>query len=65
MVQDPNGLRGLFREFEEGNIVSRLKGKGSESSDLSKIINVYRKWHLEHCPKLEYNFFLETVQKNY
>ena len=42
--------------------VDGLRGmKRSEMNDLNKIIMQYKAWHLIHCPKLEYHFFLEKV----
>jgi hypothetical protein len=44
--------------------IGNLRGmKRSEMNDLNKIIMEYKSWHLIHCPKLEYYYFLEKVQK--
>ena len=43
--------------------ISKLRGKGHEISDLNKIVFHYKSWHMQHCPKLEYHYFLEKVQK--
>lgn len=44
--------------------IGDLRGmKRSEVKDLNKIIMQYKAWHLIHCPKLEYYYFLEKVQK--
>lgn len=41
----------------------KLRGKGHESSDLHKIVNLQKSWHMMHTPKLEYYNFLDKVRK--
>ena len=41
----------------------KLRGKGHEASDLDKIMNMYRGWHREFAPKLEFSYFAERVSK--
>ena len=64
LVEDPTGMRNIFSTFTmEPKTVDSLRGKGHDLSDLNKIVSHYRAWHISHCPKLEYYFFLEKVQK--
>ena len=41
----------------------KLRGKGHEASDLDKIMNMYRGWHREFAPKLEFSYFAERLSK--
>lgn len=41
----------------------RLKGKGHEASDLMKVMRVYKDWHFQSYPKLEFSYFIERIQK--
>ena len=44
--------------------INSLRGtKHSEVSDLHKFVQYLKAWHLVHCPKIEFYFFLEKVQK--
>ena len=36
---------------------------GQEENDLSKILSVYRAWHLDHFPKYEYYHFVNKLTK--
>lgn len=38
-------------------------GVQNAASDLNKLDKIFRTWHLIHCPKLEYYYFLEKVDK--
>ena len=64
-MHEQTGLKGLYDTFVKNQAtVLRLRGKnGHEASDLNSIIQEFRGWHLNHCPKLEYYFFLEKVEK--
>ena len=42
---------------------AKLRGKGHESADLHKVVNLYKNWHLQHTPKLEYYNFLDKLRK--
>lgn len=64
LVEEQNGINALFKTFTMHNeTIDNLRGKGHEASDLNKIINVYKTWHLIHQPKLEYYYFTERVRK--
>jgi len=64
LIEDPNGINALFKTFTmHKETVDNLRGKGHEVSDLNKIVQIYRSWHLTHKPKLEYHYFLERVRK--
>jgi hypothetical protein len=41
----------------------KLRGKGHEATDLTKVVNLYKNWHMQHTPKLEYYNFLDKVRK--
>lgn len=44
--------------------VGNLRGmKNAEMNDLHKVVQELKAWHLIHCPKIEFHFFLEKVQK--
>lgn len=47
----------------EAETVGHLRGKGHEVSDLKRLMDVYKHWHIIHCPKLENSFFMEKVRK--
>lgn len=73
LCNNPLGLTYLYQEFihhpvpgERGQLNPKLnlKGKGHELSDFNKIMNVYRKWHAQYMPKLEFNYFVERINKN-
>ena len=38
-----------------------LKGKGHELGDFNKVMNIYKNWHYEAGPKLEFEYFTERV----
>jgi hypothetical protein len=64
LIEEPTGINALFKTFTmDKKVVGSLKGKGHESSDLNKIVGAYHAWHLNHQPKVEYNYFLERVRK--
>jgi hypothetical protein len=65
LIEDQNGLNALFKTYAlNPETIGSLRGmKRSEMNDLNKIIMHYKSWHLIHCPKLEYYYFLEKVQK--
>jgi hypothetical protein len=37
----------------------QIKGKGHELSDFNRVMNVFKNWHYEAGPKLEFSFFAE------
>ena len=41
----------------------KLQGKGHELNDLNKIMTMYRNWHSEFAPKLEFSYFAERLSK--
>ena len=41
----------------------KLKGKGNEVNDLNKIMDMYRNWHMELAPKIEFGYFAERLSK--
>jgi hypothetical protein len=63
LIEDQNGLNALFKTYTmKPETIGNLRGmKRSEMNDLNKIIKEYKSWHLIHCPKLEYYYFLEKV----
>ena len=65
LLEDENGLKALFRQFTmQPETINSLRGtKHSEVSDLHKFVQYLKAWHLVHCPKIEFYFFLEKVQK--
>lgn len=64
LVNDVNGVNWLFKTMTmQPETFSQLKGKGHEVSDLKKVMDVYKHWHMIHCPKLENSFFIEKVRK--
>lgn len=65
IIEEDNGMKMLFQNFtmqRETFDTLRLT-KGSELNDLNKVMGQYRKWHLIHCPKMDYYLFLEKLQK--
>ena len=64
LIEKPTGINQLFQTFTMQNeTINNLKGQNNEISDLNKIVGIYKNWHLQLCPKLEYHHFLEKVQK--
>lgn len=64
LMENPYGLKKLYKSAvidKEKNL--NLKGPGHEISDLRKVMNVYKNWHYEAYPKLEFSYFAERLQK--
>ena len=38
-----------------------LKGRSQELQDFGKLMNAYKKWHLEFCPKLQLDFAISKI----
>ena len=63
-LEHPTGVQDLFRTFTmQPETIGNLRGKGHEAGDLNRVINTFKRWHLVHCPKLEYYYLLEKVQR--
>ena len=41
----------------------KLRGKGHEASDLNKIMNMYKKWHMNFAPKYHFDYFADRMTK--
>ena len=41
----------------------KLRGKGHEASDLNKIIQLYKKWHMNFAPKYQFSYFTDRMTK--
>jgi hypothetical protein len=57
-------LKNLYKKFvieKDKNL--QLKGKGHEASDLRKVMKVFKTWHFEAYPKLEFSYFAERLHK--
>ena len=39
----------------------KLKGKGHELSDFSKLIQGYKNWHMQFAPKLKFSFAVNKI----
>ena len=39
----------------------KLKGKGHELSDFSKLIQAYKNWHMKFAPKLQFQFAVSKI----
>jgi hypothetical protein len=39
----------------------KLKGKGHELSDFSKLIQTYKNWHMQFAPKLKFEFATSKI----
>jgi hypothetical protein len=64
LIDEELGIKHLFQTFTmKPDTINKLRGKGHEISDLQKIVSHYKNWHMQHCPKLEYYYFLEKIQK--
>lgn len=64
MIDNENGLKKLYRQFViDGDKNLQLKGKGHEISDLNKVMKIYKGWHFEAAPKLEFSYFAERLHK--
>lgn len=63
LMEDQDGLRALFKTMTmQLETIDNLRGmKNAEMNDLHKIIQYLKAWHLVHCPKIEFHFFLEKV----
>jgi len=62
LLEKQTGIQDLFRTFTmQPETIGNLRGKGHEAGDLNRVINQFKRWHLVHCPKLEYYYFLEKV----
>ena len=66
LVEDTNGINSLFKTFtQHSETIDHLRGKGNEISDLNKIVGLFKGWHMQHQPKIEYYYFLERVRKHH
>ena len=63
LIEDQQGLKALFKQFTmQPETLNSIRGtKHSEMSDLHKFVQYLKAWHLVHCPKIEFHFFLEKI----
>ena len=52
LCEKPGGINALYTDMVINKEKLGLKGKGHEMHDFGKLMNVYKKWHLEFAPKL-------------
>lgn len=65
LVDNTNGLKRLYKHFViDADKNLQFKGKGHEISDLNKVMKVYKNWHFEAYPKLEFSYFAERLHKH-
>jgi hypothetical protein len=57
------GLNSLYTDLVLNREKLNLKGKGHELSDFQKLMTVYKKWHMNFAPKLQFDFAISKVQK--
>lgn len=66
VTEGPLGLNLLYIEsVVRGGRKNQLKlrGKGHEASDLNKIMNMYKKWHMNFAPKYHFDYFTDRMSK--
>jgi len=39
----------------------KLKGKGHELSDFSRLMQTYKNWHMQFAPKLKFQFAVNKI----
>ena len=66
LTQGPMGLnqlyvQGVIRGGKNGQM--KLRGKGHEASDLSRIMGVYKQWHMGFAPKYSFEYFTDRMTK--
>ena len=66
LTDGPMGLNQLYiQSVIKGGKQNELKlrGKGHEASDLNKIIQLYKKWHMNFAPKYQFSYFTDRMTK--
>ncbi|CDW88024.1 timeless-interacting protein [Stylonychia lemnae] len=64
LIDNPLGMKNLYKTMvidKDKNL--QFRGAGHEHSDFKKLMNVYKNWHFEAMPKLEFSFFAERLIK--
>jgi len=65
LVDGEHGLNSLYKDFviDGPSRINLIGKKGTELRDLHKIMQVYRNWHFQLQPKLEFKYFIQRLQK--
>ena len=63
LINSKLGLKQLYKKGVKGEGVKLKCQEGSEARDLEAYMKVMRNWHYETCPKFEFKFFIDKLQK--
>ena len=61
LCQNPLGLNALYTTMVLDRDKLKLKGRGHELQDFSKLIQAYKTWHMQFAPKLKFEFATSKI----